>query len=415
MKDRTLPSALTALVQVALFTQPILGLAIETMEFHNFLPRVTCSSLANLTSCGQGLPANFCCPSETTCIPIYNTGVQAVGLCCPNGNDCSIIKTITCDTSLQDPILYPASPLHTTNTSQALPTCGSECCPLGYECINSECYIKSSSRQPSASSMTGSSTSSILTSSTSATSTSAATPSVAPATISPSTIEPKQTGNISKVGLVLVGLFPGLLAGAAIALGILFYLRRRRNRQGYKSDSASSFFGPPTPHDNKPPKISVPIYRPGMADRVVFGHNRTPSGNAVPETAANFSGYYRPNNNSPNTSDSMTLVSPPHIGKGNVIGLPILAAPFETPVKRGRAEAPEKSFFSTSSKSSRRYTQQTTGSMETISMLMGPPRVPSYQRTPEMRQTTYSDVYRAAGVSPGQVKSTRPSVDTPRC
>jgi hypothetical protein len=53
--------------------------------------------------------------------------------------------------------------------------------------------------------------------------------------------------------------------------------------------------------------------------------------------------------------------------------------------------------------------------METISMTMGPPRVPSsHQNTPQVRQTTYSDVYRAVGVSPSQVRSTRPSEDVPR-
>jgi hypothetical protein len=212
---------------------------------------------------------------------------------------------------------------------------------------------------------------------------------------------------------VLAGLFPGLLAGAAITLGILFFLKRRREKRGYKSDTSSSFFGPPTPHENKPPKISEPIYQPGMSDRVVFGHNRTPSGATIPEGTATYNGYYKPSDNR-TTTDSATLVSP-NAGGGKKVRT--LDPPFETPTKPGRTAQrdPAKSFFSrSSSRSSRRNTQRTTGSMETISMLMGPPRVPSYQRTPDMRQTTYSDVYRAAGISPSQVKSTRPSEDTPR-
>jgi hypothetical protein len=235
----------------------------------------------------------------------------------------------------------------------------------------------------------------------------------ATATSSPLSIQPKQTSDNSTAGLVLAGLFPGLLAGAAITVGILFFLKKRRQKRGYKSDSASSFFGPPTPYPNNPPKISEPIYQPGRSDRVVFGHNRSASGNTIPEGTATYDGYYKANNNR-TTADSATLVSP-NGSSGKKIQT--LDPPFETPTKPGRTaqQDTQRNLFSRPSiRSSRRNTQRTTGSMETISMLMGPPRVPSSQRTPDMRQTTYSDVYRAAGISPSQVKSTRPSEDTQR-
>jgi hypothetical protein len=214
---------------------------------------------------------------------------------------------------------------------------------------------------------------------------------------------------------VFAGLIPGLLVGSAVTLGVLFFLKKsQQKKRGYKSDTSSSFFGPPTPHSPKPPKISEPIYQPGMSDRVVFGQNRSVSGNTIPDMIA-AGGYYKSTNNVRMTADSATLVSPPGSSNKKVR---TLDPPFETPTKPGRNARGDagRSFFSrSSSRTSRRNTQGTTNSMETISMTMGPPRVPSsYQNTPQVRQTTYSDVYRAAGVSPSQVRSLRPSEDVPR-
>ena len=191
---------------------------------------------------------------------------------------------------------------------------------------------------------------------------------------------------------------------------MLFLKKRQQKKRGYKSDTGSSFFGPPTPHDARAPKISEPIYKPGMSDRVVFGQNRTASGSTVPVMPA-VAGFYKPDNDGQRTADSNTLVSAP-AGSGKKVRT--LDPPFETPTKPGRNARREqaKSFFSrSSSRSSRRRDTQ-----ETITMTMSPPRVPStyQQETPQVRQTTYSDVYRAVGVSPSQVRSAKPSMDVPR-
>ena len=45
-----------------------------------------------------------------------------------------MIQAITCDITKQNATLYPEDQVHTIDLSATLPTCGSECCPLGYDC-----------------------------------------------------------------------------------------------------------------------------------------------------------------------------------------------------------------------------------------------------------------------------------------
>src|SRR5262245_7441202 len=81
-----------------------------------------CGGNGGLTACGQGYPSNWCCPQNTQCMPLNNTGTQSV-LCCPTGNSCLTIQTITCDIAFQDPSKYLGSSVHTANLTQPLPTC----------------------------------------------------------------------------------------------------------------------------------------------------------------------------------------------------------------------------------------------------------------------------------------------------
>ncbi|KAK8027375.1 hypothetical protein PG991_004431 [Apiospora marii] len=92
----------------------------------------TCGS-GNLAKCTQaGLPGNFCCDKQSTCIALAG---QTTVLCCPSGPDgCNVIAPIVCDLKLQDPASNPNAQVKTTVLNGKLPSCGSNCCPFGYSC-----------------------------------------------------------------------------------------------------------------------------------------------------------------------------------------------------------------------------------------------------------------------------------------
>jgi len=216
-----------------------------------------------------------------------------------------------------------------------------------------------------------------------------------------------------------------------LMFGILFFLKRRRENRADDKDRDSGLFGGPAPN----PKISEPIYQPGMSDRSDFVHARSASGNSIPpenlQTTA-YSGFYQPNQYRPLTGSTRTLVSPNQQDRN----VNKLAPAFETPTRstkppqNGRVRAlfaKTPSLRSANSVSKSRNTLgKSVASLETIDVLMppGPPGfgmppagVPGYQndrvrpRTPE---TSYSDVYRAAGISPPKSEYTtqpRPSVE----
>lgn len=89
----------------------------------------TCPS--DYSQCGNEFPSNFCCPTAGSCVSLAeNTTV----LCCPDGEDCSSIEPISCNIDDYNASTTPLSPVHTTNLTGQLPTCGSQCCPFGYSC-----------------------------------------------------------------------------------------------------------------------------------------------------------------------------------------------------------------------------------------------------------------------------------------
>jgi hypothetical protein len=106
--------------------------AVVALAGHSLLERdSTCPDLTFNHCPQQGIPQNFCCQPGQTCVSLAgNTTV----LCCPEGADCSVIKSITCQISLQDITLHPDNVLKTTELGAKLPICGSQCCPFGYTC-----------------------------------------------------------------------------------------------------------------------------------------------------------------------------------------------------------------------------------------------------------------------------------------
>jgi septal ring-binding cell division protein DamX len=420
-------------------TFPVASVSAAAVDILSLFPRdtLTCPGSSNLLQCGQGLPSNFCCPPSSTCLSLNNTGTQAA-LCCPSGSDCSFIQPVSCDTTLQNPSIFPNSSLHIGDPTASLKLCGTQCCPLGYECQSNVCAMLNSTK---AAPTTTASNSKTATATSTASSTSTAT-----GTSSPASVEPVRTAsNKFSAGAVLAGLFPGILIGLLIAAAVYFFLKKRRQRKQNDSDRESHLFGGPAPRQ----KISEPIYQPGMSDRTDFMHARTASGNSIPQSQipssqqanVGFGGYYRPQQQSdrPITGSTGTLVSPTQQEHNQNTSK--LGAPFETPtrpakpVQGGRVRALFSKSPSQRSKQSRQTLGQSTGSLETIDVLMReqpglglpPPTLPPFQYTPdngskerpETPQTTYADVYRAAGLSPpksefGGGTNARPSIDSRR-
>lgn len=201
------------------------------------------------SSCGNGLPLNFCCPSGTTCLSVAS---NSTAICCPSGQDCSAIFPITCNIQQQNVTAFPKSVIKTTKLDESLPSCGSNCCPFGYRCNdNQDCELDDDpivgtagdSMTKTISTMMRSTTAFHYTSQTSQTSATATPspstttinqPNLASATsvaasnfISPDdTISDKSSNRTN----IAVGSIVGA-AGAVSIVGGIAYLWRRRRRQ----------------------------------------------------------------------------------------------------------------------------------------------------------------------------------------
>ncbi|KAK3953081.1 hypothetical protein QBC32DRAFT_339697 [Pseudoneurospora amorphoporcata] len=126
---RLLQQASSLLLVVALSATTVS--AIPASQLFQRQSESTCAA-EGFSKCSQaGLPDNFCCPTDSTCIPLAaNTAV----LCCPNGSDCTQIQSISCDITKQDPEKNPGAQLKTTVLDVDLRKCGDKCCPWGYSC-----------------------------------------------------------------------------------------------------------------------------------------------------------------------------------------------------------------------------------------------------------------------------------------
>ncbi|OAA68624.1 hypothetical protein SPI_00819 [Niveomyces insectorum RCEF 264] len=96
----------------------------------------TSTCAAGFSQCkGANFPSNFCCSASTTCnVLAGNTTI----LCCPSGENCSLINPITCDLSQQNADTNPDAAIKTTALNGVLTRCGSgTCCPFGYSCDTS--------------------------------------------------------------------------------------------------------------------------------------------------------------------------------------------------------------------------------------------------------------------------------------
>lgn len=285
--------------------------AVDAAHVFGLIGRDTICSNSNLTSCPTSYPSGWCCPQSTVCTGLNNTGTVAA-LCCPVGSDCSQIEPISCNITLQDASKFPSASVHVEDLTVTLPTCGNNCCPLGYSCNSAgNCQILNSTKEAQTSSA---STSSATTSVTASSSTS----SKSTATIAPANVVPTPVSNSFSGTSFAAGFIPGVILGILGTAALIFFLTRRKKRV----DKGSIF-------NEKPDRtISDPIYHPQLTARTDFLHKRTAS-EPPPQSATlvatppeTYGGYYNPNIKHPAkpsptaTTDSLAAS---------------LAPPFDTP------------------------------------------------------------------------------------
>ncbi|KAJ5602122.1 hypothetical protein N7510_011656 [Penicillium lagena] len=224
----------------------------------DLLPESSDSCPISYKQCGSTkLPADFCCPSTSTCISLDNA---SSAICCPTGSDCAFISPVTCDVSQQDAALHPESAVKTTRLNGTLPTCGDDCCPFGYSCQDGNaCKMDKSTAStatavlPDTSTTTSSTTSHTTTESDSSSTTTStqATPTTPALTFTPiqspsittitsskaaSAAESQQTCSLARScpsfpsKAVVAGFFPGVVFGTILALLIATCLRHRARR-----------------------------------------------------------------------------------------------------------------------------------------------------------------------------------------
>ena len=228
--------------------------ASHAVQMLGLLERATSTCGSNYTPCGQGTPSDWCCPSPnapanaSTC-EIFNGGQGAI--CCPVGKDCSQIGPIECNSQLLNATLNAKSGLWSTELPTNLQQCGSACCPPGYSCNNSQECVQTpglSATSSLASSPTSSPTNSATTSSSNIPTGSATNASQT------STPAPSAHYNRFPADAVIVGFFPGLIAGIILAFIALCCFGRWRPKE--ERDTPSPDFSSVTA------TVSDPIYQP---------------------------------------------------------------------------------------------------------------------------------------------------------
>lgn len=198
----------------------------------------TCPTDSNLKQCPSDFPPDFCCSLGTTClhINIDDTSTTAA-ICCPNGSDCNRINPVSCDQAKQDARQIPNSQLHST-PPQALSTCSTGCCPMGFSCENDQCVAQVSLSKG------GGSTQPISPSPNSPSSTQSTTTPDTGSKVDPSAnnsggfIAAHSTESPFNGTSFLAGLIPGLAIGCILVALVFFCCirNRRRDRDSHRGD-----------------------------------------------------------------------------------------------------------------------------------------------------------------------------------
>ncbi|KAF1997972.1 hypothetical protein P154DRAFT_524296 [Amniculicola lignicola CBS 123094] len=374
----------------------------------------TCGGNTNLVQCGNGFPTDFCCSGTSKCMPLNASSGTVSVICCPKNSDCALINPIPCDVSQYNATLHPENQMHLSNLQNVkLPVCGQKCCPPGYKCEGEMCTVDAPSPSASASA------------SPSASSTSPTAPAAASQTAAstPAPVVQSQSGFDGKS--FAAGLFPGIIIGALLALGLQWSIKKRRETQ---KDRFSGDFG----HVHA--TISDPIYNPSLGHRTDFIRRGSGTGSGEPSPSST-TGMVQARSE-PQRGGGMTprikslWARSPKLGMGSLgsssssntrspvkLGLPVNPArpppairagsnnnkdPYTTPTRTPKRTT------SRSSRSSRRVRPVTTRSTstETIDVLMPapsflePPRMPGMREqrmTQDSTHTTFTKLMERAG------------------
>ena len=255
--------ATACLLSTALPSTTALNHALNADYAFSLFSRADGQCVSGQSPCNTaGLPSNFCCPSNQQCIA-FNDNKSAI--CCPTDDSCNVIQPVSCDLSKQNATLTPLSQLHSTDLSGSLQQCGgSNCCPKGFSCQNGNCVMGSSTSSSAISSSSISKPSAAASSNSSPVSTTAESSSTPSSTTTPSSsAQTSGAASVSKshqseypAKAVLLGFFPGMIAGALLLFAIIICLGRRKlRRQREDPKSPKSDFSSVTAN------VSDPIYQ----------------------------------------------------------------------------------------------------------------------------------------------------------
>ena len=224
------------------------------------LPGLLRRDSTTCTSVDPKLPSTFTCPTGSNCVSLDSS---SSALCCPESSSCNNIQPISCDLSAQNATAHPSAGIFTSRLGDSLPTCGSNCCPFGYDCItdgsgNSVCSIiqstsivgKTDTSSGTASSSSSSSSSSPATRTATSTSLSATSSSTSSAVAASATVTPQC--NKFPIGVFLAGFFPGIFIGAFLMLGWVICSGRHRKPSSRSSTGSS-------------------VYKPHISDPITYG------------------------------------------------------------------------------------------------------------------------------------------------
>nr|XP_001392000.2 hypothetical protein ANI_1_2124064 [Aspergillus niger CBS 513.88] len=236
----------------------LIASTVSPTQAFGLLLRSSDSCPSNYNKCADSkLPADFCCSSSSTCISLDDS---SSAICCPSGQSCDYIETITCDVQLQNATAHPKNSVKTTRLDDSLPKCGDKCCPFGYTCTgDSLCAMNTSSSSTTSTGGTTSSTGTITSFTTSASTTDASNPTIVPVTTgssksaisdnnssangtsSAAALSSKATSPSYPTNAIIAGFFPGAIFGAVLALLALFLYRKYQKKHQPPSAKVAQF------------------------------------------------------------------------------------------------------------------------------------------------------------------------------
>ena len=169
----------------------------------------------------------FSCQQGTECLPTTSKNTTVV--CCPSGSNCNIISQIPCDISQQNATEYPNNQVHTTQLDEQLPTCDSQCCPLGYNCAGNLCVIQP---QSGSSSSAPSLVPPVATAGPSTTVSSTMPSTTLSPIVDPADDQQQHSNNTKSIA---IGVPVALVLAGLLGVAILWFLKRRKRQQAASS------------------------------------------------------------------------------------------------------------------------------------------------------------------------------------